>query len=211
MTRVWFTADLHLGHRLVAEDRGYTDTEEHDAALAAVWDRTVGLFDTVWVLGDVTVGGTAKTGRALRWIGQRPGRKHLIAGNHDRVHSMHKNAHTHLPRWIDPVGPFLSVQERAFMSLHGHRVLLSHFPYLGAGDHTPGERFAQWRFPPVDPETWIVHGHTHSWERCNPSWRSIHAGWDAWGTLVSGDTIEAMINARSGSLAAFTSREETAS
>lgn len=195
MTRLWHTSDLHLLHERVALDRGYPTSAEHDAALAAEWDKTVAEGDTVWVHGDLTVGGAQKVRDALMWVSERPGRKHLIAGNHDRVHPMHRDAYLHLDQWRDS-DAFESVQERQFRKLHGHRVLLSHFPYLGApnGDHEPGiERFAQWRFPPGDPGTWIIHGHTHAKRRCDAQWRSIHVGWDAWGTLVSSHTIADMI------------------
>jgi len=203
MTRLWFTADLHLGHRMVAESRGYTTTTEHDDAIAAEWDKTVHEGDHVWLLGDLTLGGQQKVHDALYWVSERPGVKHLISGNHDQTHPMHRTAYRHMDEWRDTA--FESVQERQYRKLHGHRVLLSHFPYLGDpnGDHTTIERFGQWRFPPNDPGKWIVHGHTHSKLRCAPQWRSVHVGWDAWGTLVESRTVAGMIDEYGDVSAAF--------
>lgn len=51
-----YTADLHLGHRLVTELRGFDSTDDHDNELARRWDTTVGEGDVVWVLGDISGG-----------------------------------------------------------------------------------------------------------------------------------------------------------
>lgn len=83
MSNVWFCADLHVSHRMVAQLRGFDDPGAHDAALAENWDARVRPDDQVWVLGDISVGGKANEMRALEWIAQRPGVKHLVAGNHD--------------------------------------------------------------------------------------------------------------------------------
>lgn len=53
MGSIYYTSDIHHGHRLVADLRGFDDVEDHDAALAANWDKTVRPDDTVWVLGDL--------------------------------------------------------------------------------------------------------------------------------------------------------------
>lgn len=55
MAKTYFTADLHLGHRLVSGLRGFPDPAEHDAAVADRWRARVGGDDVVWVLGDLAV------------------------------------------------------------------------------------------------------------------------------------------------------------
>ncbi len=37
----WYTADLHIGHRLIADNRGSSSLEAHDVELADRWDNTV--------------------------------------------------------------------------------------------------------------------------------------------------------------------------
>ena len=128
---------------------------------------------------------------ALEWLKQRPGRKHLIAGNHDSVHPMHHDSHKWLPIYLD--GVFETVQlaaKRRIPLREGHRTaLLSHFPYQG--DHAAQQRYTQWRLP--DEGDYNIHGHVHSTERISygPSrpvglgeWArsvQIHVGVDAWG------------------------------
>ena len=90
MSRVFFTSDLHLEHAKVAAMRGFSTTDAHDAELAYRWDATVRPEDDVWVTGDLCVGGSAATKRALEWVSQRPGVKHLVPGNHCRVHPHHQ-------------------------------------------------------------------------------------------------------------------------
>src|SRR5690606_29340799 len=71
---IWFTADLHLGHKLLAGLRGFgEDTAAHDAEIARRWDFLVKPQDQVWVLGDLCIGRGRSHHAALDWIGERPG------------------------------------------------------------------------------------------------------------------------------------------
>lgn len=180
MARTWYTSDPHIGHRLVTRLRGFgEDTEAHDAALAHAWDETVDRSDTVWVLGDLCL---SQLARALVWIKDRPGTKHLVLGNHDGGHPMHRRAHRLHAKYLTV---FDSVQASARQRLDGQEVLLSHFPY--ATDHGFESRFPQWRLP--DLGAWLLHGHTHSSERVTSD-HEIHVGVDAWYLApVSQDTI----------------------
>lgn len=177
MSNQHFVSDLHLGHRKVADLRGFgEDTAAHDAWLAEQWDATVRPDDAVWVLGDLTLGPTAY---ALEWIRQRPGRKEFITGNHDEVHPMHRDAHKHQAEWMVV---FASVQMAARRKIAGHNVLLSHFPYASDGDgegrSKPFEgRYNQWRLSD-DEDLPLIHGHTHSTVRAHG--RMLHVGVDAW-------------------------------
>lgn len=172
MSQIWLTADLHLGHANIARLRGFDDVDEHDEVLAANWDRVIKEIDQVWVLGDVSMSGTRTVGNALYWIADRPGIKHLIAGNHDSCHPMHHEAHKWQRVYLEV---FKSVQQSAVRKVDGNKLLLSHFPYANGGDHTIEERYTQWRFQ--DAGLWLIHGHTHSSAkvRC----RQIHVGVDA--------------------------------
>lgn len=170
MTAIWFTSDLHLGHRKVADIRGFgNETDEHDGAIADNWTSVVRTDDQVWVLGDIAVSNPAA---ALELIDSLPGIKHLIAGNHDAVHPMHRDAHKWQAAYL---AVFASVQPFARRKHAGRDVLLSHFPYSADRDAT---RYPQWRLP--DLGDLLLHGHTHSTERYT-SPREIHVGVDAWG------------------------------
>lgn len=192
---VFFTSDLHIGHRLVAHLRwnalGHQEGVDdetvvgwHDAHLAQGWDDLVDEGDQIWVLGDISAGGTSSQRKALEWLSERPGNKHLIAGNHDGCHPMHRDSH----KWqAEYLGVFDSVQSAAVRKVPTGlanpatvRTLLSHFPYMEHGQHIP-DRFTQWWLP--DEGVPILHGHVHSDERVTFSdagTQQIHVGLDAW-------------------------------
>ena len=170
----WFTADPHIGHLKVAELRGFTDVEDHDAELARRWDAAVTDVDLVWVLGDLSADGKGAQLRALRWLAERPGAKRLIAGNHDGVHPMHRDATALLPDYLKV---FESVGLAARRRIGGVEVLLSHFPYQDSTDPADTHnRYEQWRLPNLG--VWLLHGHTHSGQRVRG--HAIHVGVDAW-------------------------------
>lgn len=166
---VYFTADLHLGHAKVADQRGFATVAEHDKTLRDAWTATVRPQDSVWVLGDLNMGNPQP---ALTELAKWPGTKHLIPGNHDACHPMHRISHK-LQRLYLSV--FESVELHTRFKSHGLEALLSHFPYLR--DHTEPPRFAQWRLP-YDRGPWLLHGHTH--EPGKIQFGEVHVGVDAW-------------------------------
>lgn len=147
---VWFTSDLHIGHRMVAELRGHT-TETHDNILADNWDKLVKPADQVWVLGDISAGGSKSQRTALEWIATRPGAKHLIAGNHDGCAPMHRNSHKWLPVYMQA---FESVAHAARRRHNGGNILLSHYPYGSPVMPSTWEP-DEWRELPEYPGYWI--------------------------------------------------------
>lgn len=187
MSTVFFTSDIHLGHKKVSELRGFKTTEEHDAHIVSVWNSRVTKHDTVYVLGDIAVGAH---NYALETIKTLNGRKHLISGNHDIVHPMHKRGHSRAEqmKWLDTfetVTPFLR-------KTSDHRqYLLSHFPYeeWRDGEKREGSRYNQYRLPNVGIP--LLHGHTHGQERAHGN--MLHVGWDAWGEPVNIKHIEAWL------------------
>jgi len=58
--------------------------KDHPARMAAAWDAAVAPGDTVLVPGDVSwARDLAEAHGDLQWIGERPGVKLLLRGNHD--------------------------------------------------------------------------------------------------------------------------------
>ena len=80
---VWLWSDLHLGDAEVLSvfGRPFRSPEEMDDALFEAWERVVGSADTIVFLGDVAIGGLS--GRRLERFRAGPGRKVLVAGNHE--------------------------------------------------------------------------------------------------------------------------------
>jgi len=193
MANVFFTSDLHLGHRKVSDIRGHATTYDHDEAVMQAWS-VVRPVDEVWVLGDLAASSPT---HALSLLAMVPGRLHLIAGNHDKVHPMHRDAHKHLRRYLDV---FDSVASAARRRVEGREVLLSHFPYY----RDRGEpRHTQWRLR--EEGLPLLHGHTHGQEKLTvtPTWGvgltrprpivEVHVGWDAWGRLVTLDDVAELL------------------
>ena len=205
MTKRHFTTDPHINHELVSVERmlrrmnafsGVLRVEprlkddltpeeisemivQHRELLAHNWDRVVGRDDTVYVLGDIAM--NPKKG-AFDWFRERPGKKILIAGNHDEVagfRSKGLNARMR-PEWADT---FETITDFAFLKIGGHRVALSHYPYDGEGDREfeGGDRLLEVRLR--DEGVPLLHGHTHGRHQAHTSLKGtpmFHVGPDAW-------------------------------
>ncbi len=163
-----FCSDPHLGHQLAASHRGFSNTEAHDKVFCMNWRKVVHPADHVWLLGDLAVSNPTD---ALAMLADLPGRKHLITGNHDAAHPMHRDSHKWQKRYLEV---FDSVQAFARKRIAGQDVLLSHFPYRS--DRGGTARYTQYRLR--DEGLWLLHGHTHGREKRHG--KEIHVGLDAW-------------------------------
>lgn len=194
---VWFTSDLHIGHLKVAQLRAHTlgpvlprvvgaEATWHDRMLARNWDAVVKPEDVVWVLGDISSGTDKAQRNALEWIKERPGLKHLISGNHDSCHPMHRDSHKWQRVYLEAFESVQMAAKRRIPLPEGHTgVLLSHFPYKA--DHTDESRYPEWRLN--NRGFTLLHGHTHSSLRLSYDsgfpglgivTSQIHVGVDAW-------------------------------
>ncbi len=81
---VYFTSDLHLGHRNVIrlQNRPFESLEEMNEILIQKYNSVVHKNDTVYILGDLTFRTPIETANEL--ISRLKGKKILIRGNHDR-------------------------------------------------------------------------------------------------------------------------------
>jgi calcineurin-like phosphoesterase family protein len=157
VSNIYFWSDTHFAHPFVAGLRGFQTDAEHDEHLQAVWRRTVRSEDRVWLLGDIS-GGRGEE-EALDILATLPGRKNLIAGNHDSVAGIHRNAWKRYKRFLEV---FDSVQDFTRMKVGGVPFLLSHYPYTG--DHADrADRYATYRLH--DTGVPLVHGHIHDTRR----------------------------------------------
>ncbi len=83
--RVWALSDLHLsGDGTKPMDVFGEQWRDHAERLAANWDAAIADWDVVLVAGDLSWAmRPADAAVDLTWLGERPGRKVLIKGNHD--------------------------------------------------------------------------------------------------------------------------------
>lgn len=160
--RTWFTSDQHFGHRSICElsCRPFDNADEMTEALISYHNERVRPGDVVWHLGDFSLA----PGPLLTVLPRLNGRHRLVAGNHDGCHPCHRLAHKAQAVYL--AAGFEAVLERTILGdSHLGRVLLSHLPLLGAGDHGPEERYAAWR--PTSALlaevgcTTLLHGHVH--------------------------------------------------
>ena len=131
MGNVFFTSDLHLNHTFVAGTRDFDSSEAHDEALIERFNKIITKRDQLWVLGDVFMGSVTE---GLKQVDRLNGIKHLVLGNHDAAHPLHKKSHTKQRRFLEV---FESVHVHEQHVIHGQKVLLSHFPFQG--DHADRE------------------------------------------------------------------------
>ena len=187
MTATYFVADLHFGHERVSAIRGFEWPDQHDDEIIDSWTATVRPQDRVFVLGDISGGSTFGEEQALEVLGMLPGEKHLIAGNHDSVASIHRNGYKRMPRFQEV---FASVRDFARIRVQRQDILLSHYPYAYEGDGKNREaktRYEQFRLPFLGAP--LVHGHTHAAVAETDEFQYC-VSWDAHRALVPLSKIE---------------------
>lgn len=154
-----FTADLHLGHKLVAEMRGFDSWQEHDNFIMGRLKSAVRKQDTLWILGDYS---TSMHAYARNYLSEIPCRKILVPGNHDPEHGMHRSAWKYQRKAMDV---FDAVLPFARVRLQKINFLMSHLPYRGEGDHTEVERYNEYRLS--NELLPLLCGHVHEAWRFN--------------------------------------------
>lgn len=110
---VFFTSDTHFGHARIIElcKRPFANVDEMDEALIANWNARVKPGDTVWHLGDFTLG---SGDMAMRYLARLNGNIHLVWGNHDRES-------------VRDLNTWRSSQYAAEINHEGHKITLCHY------------------------------------------------------------------------------------
>jgi calcineurin-like phosphoesterase family protein len=108
----WLLTDLHFSHEKMIEL--CNRPKDFEARIVKHWKRLIKPDDTLLMLGDISIGDDANVHQL---IGNLPGRKILIKGNHDRRSDS----------WYEEHGWHLCC-ERLLLERFGRRILLSHKP-----------------------------------------------------------------------------------
>lgn len=135
MAKIFFTSDLHFGHKNVIryDNRPFLSVEEMDAEIVRRWNAKVAPGDIVYILGDVSWHNDAKT---LEILNSLNGRKTLILGNHDRVSGKIKEC-------------FDEVTNYKEITLDGDKhIVLCHYPIVFFNKHHYG--------------SYMFYGHVHN-------------------------------------------------
>lgn len=140
---LWFTSDLHFGHKRILEYCPWRpgseseDIELMNDTLIDNWNSVVKKDDIVYILGDVAFLSTTKY---CELLDQLNGHKHLVRGNHDRERFPKRKV----------LDKYKSVQDQLQIEIDGQPVYLNHYPFLcwgGMGREIPVIQ---------------LHGHIHS-------------------------------------------------
>lgn len=179
----WFTSDLHLGHPLVSEIRGFGKTEadvaRHDETILENITEALHQGDTLWILGDLSSGWYPQEELALEKLeanlraADSPGISlHLVSGNHDSTHPMFAEAFLRQQRFLEVFDSVQSMQRRTW---NDQDVWLSHFPRPGQDHISGGSRHDELRLD----VPFLLHGHLHSSEPITGPGQ-IDVGLDPW-------------------------------
>lgn len=135
---IYFTSDLHLGHRGIIEmqNRPFEDVQEMNRVLIQNYNAVVHKDDTVYILGDISH--HLQKDKANELISRLNGKKILIRGNHDKEYDS---------VLFDEICDFKTV------SLNGTYFALMHYPMLS--------------WPKKNSGSIQLHGHIHSCEEYN--------------------------------------------
>ena len=115
---IWLTSDQHFCHynilKYEAETRPFETTTEMNEVLVQKWNERVKPEDTVYVLGDFSMG---NIDIAIEYIKQLNGKIILIRGNHDT------------PKRIAAYKEFgIEVKDIEYLNYKGRYFILCHFP-----------------------------------------------------------------------------------
>lgn len=164
---LYVTADSHIGHSSMMsprmhKPRPFASVEAMDERLIGAWNNRVRPTDTIWHLGDFSMGCSAE--HARKAFARLNGIKHLVWGNHDgkRVRDL----------------PWASQQERAEITAGGRRFVLSHY--------------AQRTWNKMHRGALHLYGHSHgSLPGCGQSLDVGVDSWD-WRPVTAAEILERM-------------------
>lgn len=197
---IWFTSDLHFGHRRVIEycNRPYADIDAMTKGLIEIWNNTVKDGDTIYVLGDFSLN--------PKWSGTilplLKGDKILIPGNHDACFKFppkedttsaiegSKRRHLKMRERYLSDGWKAIYQTHTFTLKNGRNVLLSHLPYAPKDGENFDQRYLNLR--PENKGMFLLHGHLHC--KYRKHFNMIDVGIDGDLKLWSEDEIISMID-----------------
>ena len=194
MTNIFFTSDHHLGHGRIV-DADYADRPvdkyEHTEFLTTRWNERVGPEDTVFHLGDFTLGNRE---RAKRYFSGLNGTIFVLGNNFH--HDSRWLPHPHEVGWSEYITrsessviilpPINVFRPKVFVApgVKAPYIVLCHYPFR--------------RWDRCHYGSWHLYGHTH--QKDNPRVQgdfSLNVGVDAWDYYpVPLDTIATEMIAR---------------
>lgn len=176
---IFFTSDHHFYHTNIINycKRPFSSVEEMNEEMVKRWNQVVCKEDIVYYLGDFSLAKRA----AEIFLPRLNGEKHLIMGNHDLCHPIHKKkAEFYKQIYID--FGFKSIDLEKTIEISGQEVLLNHLPYQLTESENESQnnrsvpKYNNYR--PKNQGQWLLHGHVH--EKWKMQGNMINVGVDVW-------------------------------
>jgi Predicted phosphoesterase or phosphohydrolase len=142
----FFTSDLHFMHdkEFLYGPRGFSSIGEMNEAVVDRWNSVVKPGDTVYVLGDLMLGGNSGTEAGAQLLSRLAGDIRIILGNHDTDNRI--AAYSSVPS-------VKSILYADRLKVGGLRMFLTHYPCLTGNEEKS-----------VKQTVFSLSGHTHSKE-----------------------------------------------
>lgn len=182
---VWFTSDLHFGHRNVIKfcNRPFADEKEMNTRLIQNWNNTVKNDDIIFILGDTFWFNNSRDIKKL--FEQLKGKQiYVLPGNHDDFEAYHRVEDPRIILCSDIVQLWITKQD-----CKKKEIWLSHYPMM--------------TWPHRENGAYQLFGHIHSQPNKRVGvdqdlplhWNQADVGCDYWGWKpVSFTTIKKYIN-----------------
>jgi len=175
--KIWFVADLHLGHDkdFILNPRNYTNVTE---AMAHTWlmlQDSIGPNDIVFNLGDAVIGaGMNSTTYAKRVVMLPCKQQYYLWGNHNAgMQQLYDECRHEIGLLADdveiyplayPNSPFVFMGHRMEIFIDGQGVVLDHYP------------IASWNH--MSKGGYNIHGHCHRNLKEDTSLKRLDVGWE---------------------------------
>jgi calcineurin-like phosphoesterase family protein len=148
--QIFFTSDTHFGHAKIIEycKRPFSDISHMNEVMIEKWNAVVGPGDTVYHLGDFSMGPKENVNLRKRLNGKVI----LIKGNHDRKDAVHLAA------------GFDEIHKQLEIEIDGMKLFLAHIPM----SLDPGLRWypTELKISPPEHFDYFLCGHVHDkWKR----------------------------------------------
>ncbi len=146
MSKVFFTSDLHIGHKKLSENLRGMDVEDNWDLIQYNWNHTVSKYDKVYILGDVTL----HNPKLLYRLDELNGRKVVIGGNHDDERTCRELSNMNIPVMgcleykdyiITHIPVHLSELNRYKGNIHGHLHIIGDDSYNYNNEVTEDYRY----------------------------------------------------------------------
>lgn len=170
MSNIFWTSDTHYCHANVVKFDAlpHASVEEMNEHRISIWNSQVKRGDTVYHLGDLSLG---KLDETLKLLKRLNGRIHLIKGNHDHVIRKVIAADINALAWVKDVAEVKVNDQLIFMSHYAHRV-----------------------WPKCHYGSWHLFGHSHG--SMPPLGKSFDVGWNVHNRLLTFDDVAAIMETK---------------